>query len=279
VPEVLEYSKPDSRAGWNVVLGHCNAWFIVLGLWIAWFLSPIAELIVGLLIALVVRRLFRKFRSTVALVAVALVISPFTGLVACGTADYFRGTASLEGHGLMHGTSRVDPATRLQFTSRGCVSFGDEWLTLSPYNATVRFWTRARGPMAGTYSGPYPDEATARAAVAAAKPFDLKQLPTDTLLIDGKVIHLRTGLGTEIQKAFREGPAADPADPLGLKIYGEAHATVYKTQCVILAIPCAPKAAGAINDVIMLLDASTGRVFATYRAPSVGSFAFFKTWR
>ena len=142
--------------------------------------------------------------------------------------------------------------------------WGHEWMTDGANNLALHILLGVLGPMRGSYDGPYPDEAAAFAAVGAAMPFDLRQLPTDRIVVDGRAVVLRPGLGEELLKAFEEGPATDVNDPGLLTQYGEAHATLVG-RCVILEIPGAMPVAGKEHRALILLDAVRGLQFACYR--------------
>jgi hypothetical protein len=274
---ILEYAKPELQSHWKLIRHGANTLLILLGLWAAVFLGPLYIFIVGAMAAGLLVRAIHRWRSALVLGAVALIFSPLSLQAGRATIDYFRGTATLHGRGLMRGTSRVDPGTRLQYSSGGCMVYGNEWLTDSPYNAALYLWVSTLGPMKGCYAGPYPDEATARAALAGAKVFDLRQLPTDSIMVDGVTVKLRAGLGNEILKGFREGPATDAADSKLLKAYGEAHAMLYKGSCVTIGVPAEIMPAGDPNAVI-LIDCATGKLFSYYVDNGMG-FYFRRAWR
>ena len=58
-----------------------------------------------------------------------MVLSPMALSLTRGVIEYTRGTATIEGMGLMHGPSNVDPVLRIQYRSGGCLVSGNEWLT------------------------------------------------------------------------------------------------------------------------------------------------------
>lgn len=83
-----------------------------------------------------------------------------------GSAQYFAGTASLQGVGQFH--RYVDRETRLRTAGAGCIFIGFEPFVFPPYNAAVRLWTHAFGYQKGAYTGPYPTQEEAEAMMRDA---------------------------------------------------------------------------------------------------------------
>lgn len=222
-------------------------------------LAPCLSLLAFLLmLVLLIRRRFL-------LAAIPLLLSPIAFNFARGVSDYIAGTGTLEGRGLMVGASRVDPETRLTFTSGGCLVRGNEWMTDGAHNAGLRLCISLFGYMRGSYDGPFPDEPTAFAFASSGAAFDLRQLATDTFAVDGVRVSLRPGSGAKLLAGFHEGPACDPADASLIRLYGEAHARVYAGWLLLLQIPKHfPDGNPARESGILLIDIPTGRLVSTY---------------
>ena len=82
----------------------------------------------------------------------------------------------------------------------------------------------------------------------------------------GWAITLPGGLGNELLKGFRAGPATNVNDA-GLRAqFGEAHATMVGGRCIIIEVPATVPAAGIEHRALILLDADSGLPFAYYCA-------------
>ena len=137
--DVLDYAPlPDRRPiNWLRIVGNFTApalWIALVGpLWL--IAAPIA--IVGA-IALLLKRRWR-------LGLIVASTSPFTIFTVIGVLSYALGGASLEGMGLMR-EPNVDPDTRLQYTTGGCMVDGNEWMWQLPNNLAVISMVNLFGP-------------------------------------------------------------------------------------------------------------------------------------
>ena len=85
----------------------------------------------------------------------------------------------------------------------GCVILGAEWVELEPYNAAVRLMITVFGPMAGTYDGPYPTIAQAKAALAHSVDVPADQLWIDRVPMKDTTIELDVGVGSALLRTTR----------------------------------------------------------------------------
>jgi hypothetical protein len=86
--------------------------------------------------------------------------NPLVLMALLAVIGYFRGTASLNFRGLPGPQSfNLDRETRLPRRGGGCVVDGSEWIATGWNNFVLRGCVAVFGPMRGTPSGPYPDEA------------------------------------------------------------------------------------------------------------------------
>jgi hypothetical protein len=134
-----------------------------------------------------------------------------------------------------------------------------------PYNGAVLTLTKVLGPMPGTYTGPYPAEDEAAAAVARGSVILAEELVEDRITVDGHVCRLDTGVG----KALLLTPRFRylfPPQPAWRKGQNEPiRAAVWQGECLILRMPAEPDLlATEPSAMIVLLDLGNGRPFAYY---------------
>jgi hypothetical protein len=245
-------------------------------LWVAAFL-PFWEFTFPL--ALLALALLASRRRWLPLLLLSLLFSPFTVAFAMGVSDYATGTGHLKFVGLTRGIVTIDRDTRLEEKSIGDTSLGNEWMRLKPYNAALRCLATLCGPMKGSYTGPFPDKAAAYAAIAAAPPIDLRQMPGDLVTIPPTPYPLAPGTGRLLLQGFPEGPATDVASDDLLRRYGPARAVIYKTSLLILAIPAGDSRFPGDTRVLILIDLVTGRPIANYHDQPSVRFRRYVNWR
>lgn len=244
-------------------------WLSALGLF--WeFLFPAA---------LVALALLATRKSLLPILLLTFLFSPFTFFFANGISDYATATGRLRIHGLTRGITRIDPASRIEDRSTGCVVLGGEWMHDWPYNGALRFMVKCFGPMRGTYTGPFPDQPTAYAALGAAAPIDLRDLPARAVTLAGRRYALAPGVGAKLLQGFREGPASDISNEGLLKTYGPASALLYKPTLLILAIPSGNPALPGDPRVLILIDLSRGTPIADYHDQPEARFTRYVNWR
>lgn len=230
---VLDYARPVHRPlpwGWAPWLAIGSWWGSVL-------LGPLFLILVPLaLVASAILIIRRKWRWLVA----SLLFSPMALAASVGAFGYFTGTAKLWGMGLMRYPTNVQPATRMQWSSGGCMVTGNEWMTQLPHNLTVMSLFHCFGTMHGAYDGPYPTETDALAALAGGAPLDLKELRAGRVTVAGVTATLAANLGEKLLDGFPEGPAIEPDNPQILAEYGTPQVAVFGGRCLVLGIPAAP---------------------------------------
>jgi hypothetical protein len=197
------------------------------------------------------------------LIALCVALSPMTAGLVMGTVGYCTGTARVHGMGLPgFGYFNLDPELRCERSTGGCVVNGGEFLTQTPNNFAIVTLTRLFGPQPGTYTGPYPNETQAKAALlASAMPVSLDGLVQDRVDVGASPVKLDLGVGAELLRrgpyACIGGTLADDA-PQWLNEVGPPSAALYQNQCLILRLP---QMQGAM---IALIDTKSGRPFAYY---------------
>jgi hypothetical protein len=237
----------------------------LVSVWVLAMLGPLSLLMpvvpVGLLAV-------RRWRAAVACV----LLSPPVLAFALGVADYCRGRARLVSPGLPGTTSfNLDPDLRCGWATSGCLVYGNEWVTQSPNNLAVSAMTRLFGPQRGAYTGAYPTEEEAVAAVAGAPAVPVSQVVADAINVGGRTVRLDRGVGAGLLAGGGRG-YYDPSLPgeaaaVAPDESGPIRAAVWKDACLVLRIP-----AGAMNEpgepvqaaCVAVCDLRTGRPFAYY---------------
>ena len=256
----LDYEPPSARVGawrrWFAMSASFVAFFTILSAWGAAtfgaLLFPLPLVLGALLVA----------QRRWGLIALCVLLSPMTAGLMSGTVGYCTGTARIHGMGLPgFGYFNLDPELRCERSTGGCVVTGGEFLTQTPNNFAIVTLTRLFGPQPGTYTGPYPNETEANAALASAMSVSLERLVQGRVDVGPSPVKLDLGVGAEL---LRRSPYACvggtlSADaPQWLSEVGPPTATLYQNQCLILRLP---QMQGAI---IALIDTKTGRPFAYY---------------
>lgn len=184
--------------------------------------------------------------------ATLLLASPFA--VACGFAalSYARGVAHFWTTGLPDATfHNVDPSTRYQSTSSGCIVNGSEWVLHLPNNATLRALHFLFGPMPGAYDGPYPSGKDIQSALASASPLDWQDLELDTVSVDQSTIPLRRGVGSNLVAALQ--PRSNQPHP---------SIALWQGRVLLLRFPASHADLAAEAALVVLVDRDTGKVIA-----------------
>lgn len=139
----------------------------------------------------------------------------------------------------------IDPETRLGVGSWGCIVYGHEWVTQTPYNLGIRLMTALRGFTPGTYDGPMPTAKEAQAALANAVAIDVAMLERDRVTVGAETVRLSGGLGLGLTRAC--GSA-------------EVHrATIWQARVLLIEIQQWPDIARAGQ--IIAVDTRTGLPF------------------
>ena len=237
----LDYEPGTARVGawrrWFPMSAPFVAFFTILTAWGAatfgMLLIPVPLVLGGLLVA----------QRRWGLIAMCVMLSPVTAGLVFGTVGYCTGTARLQGMGLPgFGYFNLDPELRCERSTGGCVVNGGEFLTQTPNNLAIVTLTRLFGPQPGAYTGPYPTEAQAKAALDAARPISPGMLSLDRVSLTEPSLKLDAGVGRTL---------AGRAD-------GPVYATLYQGGCLILRVPAGEGA------MIALIDTKCGRPFAFY---------------
>ena len=199
------------------------------------------------------------------LMALCALLSPMTLSFAAGVAGYCTGTATIRGMGLPGtGYFNIDPDLRCGRSTGGCLVNGGEILTDPPHNLAVVALTRLFGPQPGAYTGPYPTESEAKAALASAPPVSIDLLLKDQVDVTQPPVKLDAGVGAGLLKRTQIGmfyeQRTDPFAREFLDELGPVRAATFRGTCLLLRIP-EPNAGSAM---IVLLDTATGRPFAYY---------------
>jgi hypothetical protein len=201
----------------------------------------------------------------------SVLLSPLAVAFASGVVGYCRGTAALREVGLPGTTfHNLDPGLRCGRATSGCIDSGNKWVTHLPNNVAVSMMTRLFGPQRGAYTGPYPTEAEAIAAVTNAPPLAVSQVAAGTIRMGDREVRLDADVGPGLLRAAHgyfdpslpgEAAAVFPDES------GPIRAALWKGRCLILRIPT-----GDLHDprepaqaaCIAVCDVASGRPFAYY---------------
>ena len=263
MPQTLDY-LPQSNATpkWHDAMrqsGPLLAFFTIVSTWLSAgfgaILFPVPIVLFALLIAT------RRW----GLVALCALLSPMTLSFAAGVAGYCTGTATINGMGLPGtGYHNLDPELRCGRSTGGCLVNGGEILTDPPHNLAVVALTRLFGPQPGAYTGPYPTESEAKAALASAPPVSIDLLLKDQVDVAQPPVKLDAGVGAGLLKPSQIGMLHEqlpsPYAREFLDELGADRGALFQNTCLLLRLP-GPDAASAM---IVLLDTATGRPFAYY---------------
>jgi hypothetical protein len=192
-----------------------------------------------------------------------VVLLPTTVAFLEGIVDYTTGKARLQYSGLP-GTKfyNLDPHLRCRRATYGCVVYGNEWLSQAPYNGAVRLLIATVGFMPGTYTGPYPTEEEAFAAVDNATPIFAGDLSEDRVIVGKEEVRLDKGVGSQLLAKSFFPVEADNILPG--KTMPTIRATIWHEECVLLRIPFAPLNDESDSAMVVVLSRRHGRPFAYY---------------
>jgi hypothetical protein len=228
---------------WGAVLcAILLGWSAALIGFVSYFATPI---LVAFVAWLAVRRRFAS-------IAVLSLTSPLLFASALATFGYVRGTALLRTVGESDPSLRnVDPTTRYQWTTSGCLVDGSEWVINEPNNATLYLLQALFGPMPGAYSGPYPSELEAQNALRSAPRASWKELVSG-MLLGRRPIRLRQGLGEALASALSTRPPPVVALFQDRVLLLESEPTDGITEA---------------EPLILLIDARSGKLIAYFGTP------------
>jgi hypothetical protein len=233
-----------ARASWAIVAGT------VVVAWLSAFIGGVCFLAVpAFLVVLVwlIRR--RRWRPLVAL----LVTSPFAFAAVFAAVTYARGSARLLTVGLPGPDFyNVNPSTRYQSSSSGCIVDGSEWVLQLPNNLTLLALRAVLGPMPGAYDGPYPTDDEITGALRSAAPLNWAELERDNVSVGGGLVPLRTGIGSDLAKTLR----TDASDAIGPSL------ALWQERVLLLRFPSPFAELTGDAPFIVLVDRTTGKVIA-----------------
>ncbi|MCW1925384.1 hypothetical protein OKA05_22680 [Luteolibacter arcticus] len=137
-----------------------------------------------------------------------------TALLAMGS--YFRGTATLNFHGLPGPQAfNLDRQTMLPKRGGGCVVDGSEWLGDDWRNFVLRSCVAVFGPMKGSPSGPYPEEPALTGLWTEAEWVKVADLRNGQISVGGKSRAVPSGARLlEAYAPWAEEEQASPPDVL-----------------------------------------------------------------
>lgn len=194
-------------------------------------------------------------------------LSPITIAAAIGAASYFCGSARLLVSGLPSlELYNVDPETRFQTVSTGCIVNGAEPVWQIPNNVTLRVMRSLLGPMPGAYDGPFPSRRDAEDTLANAVHVQWDDLKTDSVPLPTRRIRLRPGLGSRFADVLA---ASSPAQP---------RAALWRERVLVLQLPllCDVECQGTA--MLAMIDTASGKVIAYVGAPRSSVPAFPRQW-
>jgi hypothetical protein len=238
------------------VLAHLGLTFLLLVvLLIASAFGAIYYVVVP---ALVVLTLCKRYYFE----AFVCVLGPSVMASAFAVANYVSGSGKLGYMGLPHmDFFNIDPVYRCGRVTGGCLVNGNEWITEEPYNLTLQSLISLFGPQRGSYTGPYPTEDDAAAALTVAAPIDLASIEVDQCDVNGVRVHLDVGVGKKMLRYWLgvitvADVKRDPfyADSIGGPITG----AIWKNRVLILRGPPS-------KPTIAAIDLTAGRPFAYYQ--------------
>lgn len=202
------------------------------------------------------------------LLGAVILLSPFVAsfLIACG--QFASGTARLQYMGYPGPEAfNVDPDLRCERSTGGCVVHGGEWMTDEPHNAAIRTLTALFGPQPGAYTGPYPTNTQAAAAIQSATTLKAAQLASDPFSVNGTPVKLASGIGNALLRVTQLDELESSASLFQQELteLGPMSAALWMGRCVVLDIPTGGSAAAPGADgCLVVIDLQKGRPFAHY---------------
>ena len=244
-----------------------RAGFLVSLIWISSVLPLGADLLCLLLtcgtVAYLVRT--RRFWLGCAVLAFSPCVVVFVWSFSWGVREYYAGQAQLR---CIEGLSRprfasVDPQYRCGYRWLPRFKMGTpDWAaTVSgAYNSAVRILIRLRGPVKGSYLGPYPSASEASQAMVNGVDISWEDLAQDRVRVGGLTISLDAGVGIQMLRnsLWRYG-----ADEDMCRGWPAIRAVICRNTCLIVRLPALSEdnLKGAL---LVLIDMTNGRPFACY---------------
>jgi hypothetical protein len=240
---------------------------LILSSWLSLAFGPLAIIP---LIAIVICALNGRWKAAV----IAFALSPIFVSFVRGTIGYASGTAAIWGEGLP-GTAygNVDPQFRCGHATSGCLVSGSEWMTHAPNNAAIVLLTRILGPQPGAYTGPYPTDRQASAAVTSGEVVQPAAVLADLVTLRSGRVKLAPGVGKRLLDNNSLGGSFDTSKPTAAIAAfpaenGPITGTLWQQRCLILRFPAdAIPPAGSTNiqrACVVCIDTATGYPFAYY---------------
>ena len=184
-----------------------------------------------------------------------------------GVQDYFAGTAGLrypiDSHRVRFAS--VDPQCRCAYIRYS----GRPWCGWTEavdrsYNVAVRVLVGARGPLKGSYLGPYPSAVVASQAMANAVEIPIDALAQNRLNIQERVVHLDQGIGHKLLRNTQWRPESKEMNQLLSKQYEPVRAVVFQSTCLIVRLSALRQVQNKTDTLLVLIDLTNGRPFACY---------------
>lgn len=223
-------------------------WYCLGAFWFSQIIGPISALPYLLNLYLLARARF------VAL-GLCFAFSPIGLSFLNGVLDYRVGRAHLSGHGPYEYRRNLHPVYRVPTrSSMNCCPWGHEWMFDVPYFFAVESMIQSFGYMEGSYTGPYPTDAEAIAALAEASAVPITDVYCGKVTVNGKSCQLDLSL-SRVQLA--QFLAVSP---------GPVKIALVEDRCLLLELPD-PAPTPSSKSAIYLVDFANGRPFARYRNP------------
>ncbi len=233
--------------------------------WAAAFFGPAAILALVALPALVALLVARRNWVHVATLAG---LSPLAAATVLAVVSYCRGSARLLTSGLPSLESHnLDPQTRLQRVSSGCLVDGSELVQQVPNNAVVRVLSGLFGPMPGAYDGPFPSLEESEAALSAARSIAWQSIRSDLISVGNDRVRVRAGLGAALSALMRREAPEDIGDP---------RAVLWRHRVLLIELRTSELGARATRRI--LVDARSGKVIAYYGFGGLAGREFPRQW-
>lgn len=196
--------------------------------------------------------LFRRrwWRPSIALLAT----SPFMVVTCFAVTNYARGTARLWTVGLpSRAFYNVDPDTRYQYRSSGCIVTGGEWVLQAPNNLTLRALRLLLGSMPGAYDGPYPDDHDVNQALASGTELTWSSLRGESIAVAGRNFRLQPGVGSRLAETYEAISDEVCCRPL---------VAVWEDRVLLVQLKSPLDDIDSANPLRVLIDGATGKVIA-----------------
>lgn len=254
--------KKQHRPWLVVAASSLLAWASAIVGLVSYITAPTLAAVVGWL---VIRRYWRPL-------ALLLVTSPFVAASTLAVFGYASGTARLRTVGLPDlELYNVNPTTRYQAVSSGCIVDGSEWVMQFPNNATLLALSVALGPMPGAYTGPYPGRRHIADAFRTTRELNWRDVEKDRVHYGSRVFQLRQGLGAQLTTALRSSSSND--------LCCRPSVAVWQHRVLLLRFP--PESAEFVNEedaLIVIVDGNTGKIIAYQGNPGLRRRELPRQW-